>query len=37
MEIILKRIFKKWVGEDWNYLCQIRDKWWAVLITVMNF
>jgi len=37
LEIILKRIFIKQVGENWNYLCQVRDKWWVVLITVMNF
>jgi hypothetical protein len=35
--ITLKSIFKKKVGEDWNYLCQVRDKWWPVLIKVTNF
>ena len=23
-------------GEDWITVAQDRDKWWAVLITIMN-
>jgi hypothetical protein len=26
-----------WVGIDQGHLCQNRDKWWAVVKTVMNF
>jgi hypothetical protein len=24
------------VGLDWIYLTQVRDKWWAPVITVLN-
>jgi hypothetical protein len=35
--IILKRIFKKWDGGmDWIELAEDRDRWWAVVNTVMN-
>jgi hypothetical protein len=25
-----------WTGMDWIYLVQDRDKWWAVVNTLMN-
>jgi hypothetical protein len=35
--IILKYIFKKWDGSmDWIELAQDRDRWWALVNTVMN-
>ena len=36
--IILKRIFKKWVGEiDWIVMAQDRDRWQVLVCAVMNF
>ena len=36
--IILRRIFRKWEGVvDWMELAQDRDKWQALVSTVMNF
>jgi hypothetical protein len=26
-----------WEGVDWLYLAQDRDKWWALVNTVLNF
>jgi hypothetical protein len=26
----------EWEGVDWIHLAQDRDKWWAVVNTVMN-
>jgi hypothetical protein len=26
----------QWAGEEWIYLAQDREKWLALLITVMN-
>jgi hypothetical protein len=35
--IILKYIFKKWDGgTDWIDLDMDRDRWWALVYTVMN-
>jgi hypothetical protein len=36
--IILKRVFKKWDGEDmaWIDLVRNRDRWWAYMNAVMN-
>jgi hypothetical protein len=35
--IILKWIFKKWNGDmEWIHLTQDRDKWLALLKTVMD-
>jgi hypothetical protein len=35
--IILKSIFKKWYGDmDWIELVQDRDRWWALVNSVMN-
>ena len=36
--IILRWIFRKWEGvvEDWKELAQDRDRWWALVSTVMN-
>jgi hypothetical protein len=35
--IILKYILNKWDGcMEWSYLAQERDRWRAVLSTVMN-
>ena len=37
MRIILKWIFRKWVGGiNWFDLAQDKDKWQAFLIAVMN-
>jgi len=36
-KIILKWIFRNWdVGMDWIELAQDRDRWQAVVYTVMN-
>ena len=37
--IILRRIFRKWEGfvGDWMELAQDRDRWQALVSTVMNF
>jgi hypothetical protein len=36
-KIILKYIFKKWDGDmDWIELARDRDRWWALVNTVMN-
>ena len=35
--IILKSILKMWVGDiDWIALSQNRDRWWALMYTVIN-
>jgi len=25
-----------WEGVDWNHLAQVRDRWWALVDTVVN-
>jgi hypothetical protein len=36
--VILKWIFKKWdEGTDWIGMAQVRDRWWALVNTIMNF
>ena len=36
--IILRRIFRKWDGgADWIVLAEDRDRWRALVSTVMNF
>jgi hypothetical protein len=36
--IILRRIFRKWEGlRDWMERAQDRDRWQALVSTVMNF
>jgi hypothetical protein len=34
--IILKLIFKKWVGVNWIDLAQYGDKWWALVNVVLT-
>jgi hypothetical protein len=33
---MLKWIFKKWDDEERTDLAQYRDRWWALVNTVMN-